>query len=301
MPSSRCHVAVMPTLCVVVTYARAVVTRMSGLPLQRLRRSYSQAVRSVCMCLWCPSQIRWFLADHSSDQPPVTLIHGGALAIMSFSSTRLGRSGPSRAASRASASAATTLLPRALRQLAPTEGYAVDQRWASLVQEHGNRAVLDTTRTCNQDDDQQHIDLPCNNNHRVGANPPPSSRGSTHQGAPAHKSRRRQTTTTSKKKASSSSSSRRGRTRRAKVYLQSNLENALTKMALRRLARRAGVERISGDFIHDARDALHAFLSNVIHRSVLYTSHSNRVTVSATDVVYGLKSAYGMTLYGYGR
>ncbi|KAK7022706.1 Histone cluster 1 [Paramarasmius palmivorus] len=73
----------------------------------------------------------------------------------------------------------------------------------------------------------------------------------------------------------------------------------ITKPAIRRLARRGGVKRISGLIYDDTRGDLKFFLENVVRDSVIYTEHAKRKTVTALDVVYALKRS-GCTLYGFG-
>merc|ERR1711968_14811 len=73
----------------------------------------------------------------------------------------------------------------------------------------------------------------------------------------------------------------------------------ITKPAIRRLARRGGVKRISSLIYDETRVVLRHFLENVIQDSVTYTEHAKRKTVTALDVVYALKRQ-GRTLYGFG-
>jgi len=73
----------------------------------------------------------------------------------------------------------------------------------------------------------------------------------------------------------------------------------ITKPAIRRLARRGGVKRISGLIYEETRGVLKVFLEHVIRDAVTYTEHANRKTVTAMDVVYALKKQ-GRTLYGFG-
>jgi histone H4 len=73
----------------------------------------------------------------------------------------------------------------------------------------------------------------------------------------------------------------------------------ITKPAIRRLARRGGVKRISSLVYEESRNVLKQFLENVIRDSVTYTEHAKRKTVTALDVVYALKRQ-GRTLYGFG-
>ena len=77
-------------------------------------------------------------------------------------------------------------------------------------------------------------------------------------------------------------------------------QQGITKPAIRRLARRGGVKRISGLIYEETRGVLKVFLENVIRDSVTYTEHARRKTVTALDVVYALKRQ-GKTLYGFGH
>ena len=69
--------------------------------------------------------------------------------------------------------------------------------------------------------------------------------------------------------------------------------------AIRRLARRGGVKRISNLIYDEVRVVLKAFLENIVKDSVTYCEHARRKTVTAMDVVYALKRQ-GKSLYGYG-
>ena len=73
----------------------------------------------------------------------------------------------------------------------------------------------------------------------------------------------------------------------------------ITKPAIRRLARRGGVKRISALIYEETRTVLKTFLENVVRDSVTYTEHARRKTVTAMDVVYALKRQ-GRSLYGFG-
>ena len=76
-------------------------------------------------------------------------------------------------------------------------------------------------------------------------------------------------------------------------------QQGITKPAIRRLARRGGVKRISGLIYEETRGVLKVFLENVIRDAVTYTEHARRKTVTALDVVHALKRQ-GRTLYGFG-
>lgn len=57
------------------------------------------------------------------------------------------------------------------------------------------------------------------------------------------------------------------------------LDLGITKPAIRRLARRGGVKRISGLIYEETRGVLKIFLENVIRDSVTYTEHAKRCAV----------------------
>jgi len=120
----------------------------------------------------------------------------------------------------------------------------------------------------------------------------------------------------------------KGGAKRHRKVLRDNIQG-ITKPAIRRLARRGGVKRISGLIYEETRGVLkvcfisniyifrffsdkiqiyhyslsifilQVFLENVIRDSVTYTEHARRKTVTAMDVVYALKRQ-GKTLYGFG-
>ena len=90
----------------------------------------------------------------------------------------------------------------------------------------------------------------------------------------------------------------KGGAKRHRKVLRDNIQG-ITKPAIRRLARRGGVKRISGLIYEETRGVLKVFLENVIRDSVTYTEHAKRKTVTAMDVVYALKRQ-GRTLYGFG-
>ena len=74
----------------------------------------------------------------------------------------------------------------------------------------------------------------------------------------------------------------------------------ITKPAIRRLARRGGVKRISSTIYKEVRNVLQSFLRAVVRDAITYTEHAKRRTVTAMDVVYALKRQ-GRTLYGFGN
>ncbi len=72
----------------------------------------------------------------------------------------------------------------------------------------------------------------------------------------------------------------------------------VTKPAIRRLARRGGVKRLSGLIYEETRDVLKIFLQRVLSDAVTYTEHARRKTVTHMDILYALKRQ-GRTLYGF--
>jgi histone H4 len=92
----------------------------------------------------------------------------------------------------------------------------------------------------------------------------------------------------------------RGAVRHRKM-LRDNIMG-ITKPAIRRLARRGGVKRISGLIYEETRSVLKQFLEGVIHNAIMYTDHAKRKTVTVMDIVYALKKQQGkaaIQLYGY--
>jgi histone H4 len=85
---------------------------------------------------------------------------------------------------------------------------------------------------------------------------------------------------------------------RHRKILRDNVQG-ITKPAIRRLARRGGVKRISGLIYEQIRGVLMIFIESLIRDSITYTEHARRKTVMALDVVYALKRQ-GRTLYGFG-
>ena len=90
----------------------------------------------------------------------------------------------------------------------------------------------------------------------------------------------------------------KGGGKRHRKIVRDNIQG-ITRPAIRRLARRGGVKRISGLIYEEARGVLKGFLEATVKDAVTYTEHSRRKTVTALDVVYALKRQ-GKTIYGFG-
>lgn len=73
----------------------------------------------------------------------------------------------------------------------------------------------------------------------------------------------------------------------------------VTKPAIRRLARRGGVKRISGLMYEEIRGITKVYLENVLKDAIAYTEHARRKTITAMDIVYALKRQ-GKSIYGFG-
>ena len=80
----------------------------------------------------------------------------------------------------------------------------------------------------------------------------------------------------------------KGGAKRHRKVMRDNILG-ITKPAIRRLARRGGVKRISGLIYDETRSVLKTFLDGVVRDAVTYTEHAKRKTVTAMDVVYALK------------
>ena len=75
-----------------------------------------------------------------------------------------------------------------------------------------------------------------------------------------------------------------------------NIEG-ITKRSIKRLSRRGGVKRISGDIYKQIRIVIRIFLENIIKDAIVYTDYCRRKTVTVLDVIYALKKQQ-IVLYG---
>lgn len=82
--------------------------------------------------------------------------------------------------------------------------------------------------------------------------------------------------------------SAKGAAKRHKKTFRNEIKG-ISKPALRRLARRAGVKRISAAVYEDARSVVRSFIESVVYYSLLYRETYGRRTVSLKDVVNALK------------
>ncbi|EPY23518.1 histone H4 [Strigomonas culicis] len=89
----------------------------------------------------------------------------------------------------------------------------------------------------------------------------------------------------------------KGAHRQAKKLLRDNVRS-ITKGAIRRLSRRAGVKRISGEVYEEVRRVLKSYVESVVRSSCAYAEYAHKKTISASDVVNALRKR-GQILYGY--
>jgi histone H4 len=108
-------------------------------------------------------------------------------------------------------------------------------------------------------------------------------------------------TKTSEKSPVKPSGKSLGKTTGAKRHRKIPRDNiqGITKPAIRRLARKGGVKRMSGMIYEEIRCVTKMFLESVLRDAITYTEHAKRKTVTSNDVVYALKRQ-GRTLYGFG-
>ncbi|RSL63739.1 hypothetical protein CEP54_005056 [Fusarium duplospermum] len=72
----------------------------------------------------------------------------------------------------------------------------------------------------------------------------------------------------------------------------------VTKPAIRRLARRGGVKRISAGIYDETRVVLKSFLTTVIRDCIIYVEYRNAKTVTISDVIHSLRRI-GRPIYGF--
>ncbi|KAK6515252.1 hypothetical protein TWF506_007595 [Arthrobotrys conoides] len=84
---------------------------------------------------------------------------------------------------------------------------------------------------------------------------------------------------------------------RHRKVLRDNIQG-ITRPAIRRIARRGGVKRISASIYEEIRGVIKNYLETILKSCVMYTEHARRKTVTTTDVIHALKIR-GRTLYGF--
>ncbi|KAI0431000.1 histone-fold-containing protein [Xylaria sp. FL1042] len=89
----------------------------------------------------------------------------------------------------------------------------------------------------------------------------------------------------------------KGGIKRHRKILRDNILG-ITKPAIRRLARRGGVKRISAAIYEEARAALKTRLTEIIKDCVTYTEYRQAKTVTINDVLHSLRRQ-GRPIYGF--
>ncbi|KAF3936103.1 hypothetical protein ABW20_dc0109435 [Dactylellina cionopaga] len=85
--------------------------------------------------------------------------------------------------------------------------------------------------------------------------------------------------------------------KRHRKILRDNIQG-ITRPAIRRLARRGGVKRITASMYEEVRGVLKTHLEQILSRAVAYCEHARRKTVTVTDVVHALRQL-GTPIYGF--
>ncbi|KAI0525753.1 histone-fold-containing protein [Xylaria bambusicola] len=89
----------------------------------------------------------------------------------------------------------------------------------------------------------------------------------------------------------------KGGLKRHRKILRDNIRG-ITKPAIRRLARRGGVKRISAGIYEDARTALKERLEQTIRDCVTYCEYRQAKTITINDVLHSLRRQ-GRPIYGF--
>ncbi|CAG8573479.1 3940_t:CDS:2 [Paraglomus occultum] len=85
--------------------------------------------------------------------------------------------------------------------------------------------------------------------------------------------------------------------KRHRKILRENIKG-ITQTAIRRLARRGGVKRMSYDSYEEVRQALKAFLRDILKDVIVYCEHQGKKTATLDDVFLSLKRR-GKVMYGF--
>ncbi|KAI1268882.1 histone-fold-containing protein [Xylariaceae sp. FL1019] len=89
----------------------------------------------------------------------------------------------------------------------------------------------------------------------------------------------------------------KGGIKRHRKILRDNILG-ITKPAIRRLARRGGVKRISANIYEETRVVLRKRLEEIIKDCVTYTEYRQAKTVTINDVLHALRRQ-GRPIYGF--
>ncbi|KAI1133616.1 histone-fold-containing protein [Nemania abortiva] len=89
----------------------------------------------------------------------------------------------------------------------------------------------------------------------------------------------------------------KGGVKRHRKILRDNILG-ITKPAIRRLARRGGVKRISGSIYEEVRLVMRKRLEETLRDCVTYTEYRQAKTVTVNDVLHSLRRQ-GRPIYGF--
>ncbi|KAI1116868.1 histone-fold-containing protein [Nemania sp. NC0429] len=89
----------------------------------------------------------------------------------------------------------------------------------------------------------------------------------------------------------------KGGIKRHRKILRDNILG-ITKPAIRRLARRGGVKRISGSIYEEVRAVMRKRLEDILRYCVTYTEYRQAKTVTVNDVLHALRHI-GRPLWGF--
>lgn len=89
-----------------------------------------------------------------------------------------------------------------------------------------------------------------------------------------------------------SSKAKKTAVKKPRKVLRDNIQG-LSKPAIKRVARQAGVLRLDGQVYDELRGVVKVQLEQIIQASLTFTEHGRRTTVSTKDVLSGIESATG--------
>lgn len=75
-----------------------------------------------------------------------------------------------------------------------------------------------------------------------------------------------------------------------KTSSEKSILEGISKPAIKRLAKMAGVNQMSSTVCVDVRDSLHKFVERVIRASVIYSDHAGRKTLTHADLMCALNT-----------
>ncbi|KAH9411697.1 hypothetical protein HK407_04g08070 [Ordospora pajunii] len=79
---------------------------------------------------------------------------------------------------------------------------------------------------------------------------------------------------------------------------QASAADSISKPAIRRIARRAGVKRVGGGCFKEINNAGRAYIKDVLSIAFVYATHAKRKTITCADILYSLKRM-GVKYMGY--